>query len=378
MSPTRRSRTCSSRPSSRPRSTRCWRRAGPGPPASGRSGRPTWPPSKGELPGVIQYETDRARFLGRGRTVRSPAAVIDGRPLSNSVGPVLDPIFSLRLRIRLAPGATAHAIFSTVVAESREEVLDLADKYRDSAAFERAATLAWTQAQVQLHHLGIEQDEAHLFQRLANRILYSDPSLRPPPGLLAQNERGAVRPVAARHLGRPAHRPRPDRRDRGPRHRPAAAPGARVLAAQAARRRPRHRQRARGDLRRSTCRTRIEAVVRTGQSMLVPDAPERRGRVHVLRGDQLSTEDRTLLQTAARAVLLSRRGSLADQVIRLERPEQTRAEAAATAGPRNRPAARSRSHAPSSSSSTAWAASRRTAASTSPCWDRASRRPRRG
>jgi cyclic beta-1,2-glucan synthetase len=104
---------------------------------------------------------------------------------------VLDPIFSLRCRVRLAPGATAHAIFSTVVAESREDVLDLADKYRESATFERAATLAWTQAQVQLHHLGIEADEALLFQRLANRIIYSDLSLRPAASLLASNERGA-------------------------------------------------------------------------------------------------------------------------------------------------------------------------------------------
>ncbi|MEO7399135.1 MAG: glucoamylase family protein, partial [Ilumatobacteraceae bacterium] len=93
----------------------------------------------------IQYETDRARFLGRGRSVRAPASVIDGRPLSNTVGAVLDPIFSLRCRVKIAPGATAHAIFSTVVAESREEVLDLADKYRDAAAFERAAILSWTQ-----------------------------------------------------------------------------------------------------------------------------------------------------------------------------------------------------------------------------------------
>ena len=46
------------------------------------------------------------------------------------------------------------------------------------------------------------------------------------------------------------------------------------------------------------------------------------GAVHILRGDQLSDDDRTLLLAAARAVLLSRRGSLADQVIRLERPER--------------------------------------------------------
>ena len=45
-----------------------------------------------------------------------------------------------------------------------------------------------------------------------------------------------------------------------------------------------------------------------------------RGGVYVLRGDQISGEDRTLLQAAARVVLLSRRGTLADQVIRLERP----------------------------------------------------------
>jgi cyclic beta-1,2-glucan synthetase len=123
--------------------------------------------------------------------VRSAVSVIDGRPLSNTVGAVLDPIFSLRCRVSLPPGATVHAIFSTVVAASRDEVLDLVDKYREPAIFERAAILAWTQAQVQLHHLGIESDEAHLFQRLANRILYSDPSLRPSAGLLARNERGA-------------------------------------------------------------------------------------------------------------------------------------------------------------------------------------------
>jgi len=274
-----------------------------------------------ELPGVIQYETDRARFLGRGRTARSPAAVFDGRPLSNSVGPVLDPIFSLRLRIRLAPGATVHAIFSTVVAESRDEVLDLADKYRDSAAFERAATLAWTQAQVQLHHLGIQQDEAHLFQRLANRILYSDPSLRPPPGLLALNDRGASGLWAHGISGDlPIVLVRIDEAEDLD------------IVRQLLRAHEYWRLKLldvdlvivneHGATYAQSLQDALEAVVRTSQSILSDDVRERRGRVHILRGDQLSAEDRTLLQTAARAVLLSRRGSLADQVIRLERPDQ--------------------------------------------------------
>ena len=171
------------------------RRAARDPPAAlattrSGCGRRTWRSSRITPTASIQYETDRARFLGRGRSVRSAASVVEGRPLSNSVGAVLDPIFSLRRPVVIEPGETVHAIFATVLAETREQVIDLADKYRTPATFERARVLAWTHAQVQLHHLGIDAAEAHLFQRLANRILYSDPSLRPPPNVLAENTTG--------------------------------------------------------------------------------------------------------------------------------------------------------------------------------------------
>ena len=66
----------------------------------------------------------------------------------------------------------------------------------------------------------------------------------------------------------------------------------------------------------------LETLVRTSQSALAHEGHAARGGVHILRGDLLPAEDRTLLQTAARAVLLSRRGSLAEQVIRLERPDR--------------------------------------------------------
>ncbi len=269
--------------------------------------------------GVVQYETDRARFLGRGRSVRSPASVIDGRPLSNTVGAVLDPIFSLRCRVRLAPGATAHAIFSTVLAESREQVLDLADKYRESGTFERAATLAWTQAQVQLHHLGIEGDEAHLFQRLANRILYSDPSLRPSSGLLARNEGGAPGLWAHGISGDlPIVLVRIDEAEDL------------AIVRQLLRAHEYWRLKLldvdlvvlneHGATYTEDLNDALQTAVRASQSPVVRGGRASRGRVYILRGDQLSAEDRTLLQAAARAVLLSRRGSLADQVIRLERP----------------------------------------------------------
>jgi len=132
-----------------------------------------------ESVGKAEFETDRARFLGRGLGVRAPAAAIDGRLLSSSTGAVLDPVFVLRRRVCLAPGAAAHIDFWTLVADSREKLVDAVDRTNDISAFDRAVTLAWTQAQVQLHHLGIDREEASEFQRLAGHLIYAGKSLRP-------------------------------------------------------------------------------------------------------------------------------------------------------------------------------------------------------
>src|SRR5581483_10802743 len=66
---------------------------------------------EGRPQGPLEWETDRARFLGRGRTPIHPAAM-DGRPLSGTTGVVLDPIVSLRQRVRLPPGATVRLCFA--------------------------------------------------------------------------------------------------------------------------------------------------------------------------------------------------------------------------------------------------------------------------
>ncbi|MFO7545629.1 MAG: glucoamylase family protein [Trueperaceae bacterium] len=138
--------------------------------------------------GVPQFESDRARFIGRGRSIATAVAIDDGLPLSNTVGTVLDPIFSLRRRVVIPPGAVARVDFWTLVASTREELLALIDKHHDSSAYGRAKTLAWTQAQVQFHHLGIDAREAAEFQRLASPILYADARYRAPPEAM---QRGA-------------------------------------------------------------------------------------------------------------------------------------------------------------------------------------------
>ena len=242
-------------------------------------------------------------------------SVIDGRPLSNTTGSVLDPIFSLRRRVRLAPAASARVLFSTLVAPSRAEALALAEKYRDLAMFERSATLAWTRAQVQFHHLGSGPDEAHLFQHLANRVLYSDPGLRAPASVLERNRTGAAAlwgqgisgdlPIVLVRIDEPE--------DQG-------------IVRQLLRAHEYWRLRGlavdlvilneKAHSYVQDLQTSLESLVRTSQSTLRHEQHETHGSVFVLRADLLSAADRDALRTAARAILLSRHGTLAEQVAR--------------------------------------------------------------
>ncbi|MEQ1575848.1 MAG: carbohydrate-binding protein, partial [Vicinamibacterales bacterium] len=144
---------------------------------------------EGPSQGPLEWETDRARFLGRGGHPGNPQA-LDGRALSGTTGIVLDPIVSLRQRIRLPPAATVRLSFATGMASDRETVEALARKYHDSRATARTFALAMTHVHSALHHLGISADDAVLFERLASRVLGTDGSLRSNADTIASNELG--------------------------------------------------------------------------------------------------------------------------------------------------------------------------------------------
>ena len=138
---------------------------------------------EGEETAPMQIETDRAKFIGRGRNLGQ--AMMADRPLSGTTGTVLDPIFSIRRRVSVPPGGVTRVTFWTMVAASSEALLDLVDRHRDASAFARAATLSWTQAQVQLRHLGITHAEAADFQTLGGMITRGDARLRASAGQIA-------------------------------------------------------------------------------------------------------------------------------------------------------------------------------------------------
>ncbi len=136
----------------------------------------------------VEYETDRGRFIGRGKTLKHPAA-LDGS-LSNSVGNTLDPIFSLRRRVVLARGKRVVFSFVTAITDSRQGAMALIEKYKDLAASDRATELAWAYSQLELRYLRIHQEEVQLFQKLAARIIYPQSQLRTVEDRIRKNKLG--------------------------------------------------------------------------------------------------------------------------------------------------------------------------------------------
>jgi cellobiose phosphorylase len=139
----------------------------------------------------VEYETDRVRFLGRGRTPTNPAALDPGARLSGTTGPVLDPVFSLRWRVRLDPGGRARIAFVTGVADTREAAIALAEHFREFADVERTFAGARDGCRHELSELGLTPDDVTLYNRLAGAVLFTSPALRQPDA------------VAANRLGQP-------------------------------------------------------------------------------------------------------------------------------------------------------------------------------
>jgi cyclic beta-1,2-glucan synthetase len=265
---------------------------------------------EGSIRSETEYETDRARFLGRGRTPASPAALEAGAKLSGTTGPVLDPLFSIRRRFRLEPGGVVSVLFCTGVAKTRDEALALADHYRDGQAVARVFDLAWAHSQVELRHLQITTADVHLFQRLAAHLLYANSSLRAGANVLADNRQGQS---ALWRYGISGEKPillvRVSSLEDLPlvRHLLLAhsywhmknVPVDLVLL---------NEQPASyvEDLFQQ-----IQEAVRSSHSHALADKP---GGVFVRKAAQMPEEDQILLQAAARVVLVGRHGSLAVQL----------------------------------------------------------------
>jgi cyclic beta-1,2-glucan synthetase len=140
--------------------------------------------------GKTEIETDRAKFIGRKKTLQNPSAMEDGKEMTNSVGAVLDPIMSQRFEIKIEKGSVASFAIITACCEDRDEALEIARKYKSFSNVERAFDMAWSRSQVENKYLGISaENEKAAYDMLAN-IVYILPYRRKLEQYISANNQG--------------------------------------------------------------------------------------------------------------------------------------------------------------------------------------------
>jgi cyclic beta-1,2-glucan synthetase len=262
--------------------------------------------------GDVSYETDRMQFIGRGRTVVDPQSMDRSGSLSGSQGSVLDPIVAIRYRITLDPEKPAIINIVTGIGETRDMGLGLVEKYQDQRLADRVFDLAWTHSQVLLRQINATEVDAQLYGRLASSILYANSSLRADPGVILSNRRGQSGlwsysisgdlPIVLLRIEDPENID---------------------LVRQLVQAHAYWRRKGLAvDLviwnedhagYRQLLQEQIMGLIAAGVEASVTERP---GGIFVRPVDQISSEDRILLQTVARAIISDRLGPLADQAHR--------------------------------------------------------------
>ena len=260
----------------------------------------------------VSYETSREQFIGRGNDLATPKAMIDTGKLSGSEGAVLDPIIAICHRITLDPEASVIIDLVIGITDTREASLAMVEKYQDRRLADRVFDLAWTHSQVVLRQLNATEAEAQIYNRLANLVIYNHLALRADASVIISNQRG--------QSGLWAHAISGDL--------PIV-----LLQIKDSNNIDLVRQlvkahaywRLKGlavdlviwnedrDGYRHTLQEHILGLIASGVEGKLLDHP---GGIFVRLADQISSEDRILIQSVARAILTDSRGTLSEQIKR--------------------------------------------------------------
>jgi cellobiose phosphorylase len=259
--------------------------------------------------GEVSFETDRLQFIGRGNTITAPQAMKDFRALSNSQGSVLDPIVAIRYQIILEPEESANIDMIFGIGETRNAALSLIDKYQDRRLANRVFELAWTHSQVVLRQINATEADAQLYGHLANSVIYANSFLRADPNIIIKNRRGQSGlwgysisgdlPIILLQIEDPTNIDLVHQIVQA--HAYWRLKGLRVDLVIWNEDHAGYRQQLQEQIMR---------LIAAGSEANIVDRP---GGIFVRQADQISNEDRILIQTVARVIISDKRGTLESQ-----------------------------------------------------------------
>ena len=129
---------------------------------------------EGKQTGSISYETDREKFVGRDRNLKYPRAMDNDSSLQNSIGTVLDPILSMRVRLEIKPHEESSVSYIIMTANSRKDAVLLSNKYKNADVIRNAFMESRKSAKDFLKEEGIKSETANIYCSLADNIIYGN------------------------------------------------------------------------------------------------------------------------------------------------------------------------------------------------------------
>jgi len=263
------------------------------------------------------HETERRNFIGRGKSLRAPAAIgREGPVMSNTTGATLDPIMALGQEIIIEPHASLRVAFISLIAERRSQALDLANRYQEWHIIDRAYETARARSELELRQLKAQVDDLQRYQQVLSLLMYPHHALRAEPAVLAANSKGQPSlwpfaisgdyPLLLVRIGREEESPLV--RELLKAHTYWRNRGLKIDLVILNMRETGYSQELHNHLVRLLAQSQSDTWL------------NQRGGIFMLRADQMSGNEQCLIETTARVILDGEKGSFAQQLEKLQKP----------------------------------------------------------
>ena len=259
---------------------------------------------------IARHEADRYCFIGRDHSLHNPAALTSEQYLTGTTGATLDPIFALGQEIVLDPHEGADLAYLTFAAESREAIIMLARRYRSWHLIESSFHQANIAAQTWLGQQDIATPAFKNILQVLSALQYSFKAVRASPETIAANrlsQPGLWRfgisgdyPILLVELDNSKQVDLV--REALQVHKYLRSRRFKMELVILNRQQTDYGAELNGKLYRLVSKM-------NGEEWL-----NQRGGIYILYSDQMRSEERTLLQTAARVLLIGANGSLGNQM----------------------------------------------------------------
>lgn len=125
--------------------------------------------------GELEYETDRAKLIGR-TNLGIPKMIANSTPFSRNLGIVPDLEIGMKRTMKVAPGEKVSISLIIAVSEEKEKIEENISKYKNEEHIKRVFEISKIRVEEETRYLGIKGKEIEKYQKILSFMLFQNPT----------------------------------------------------------------------------------------------------------------------------------------------------------------------------------------------------------